>query len=98
VFERDESDRMLHLVSLHPGVELDEVRERTGGELLVADSLAVTEPPTQEQLRQMREEIDPFGIRRLEFVASKDRLSLIESILQAEAAMVKALNPALASH
>jgi glutaconate CoA-transferase, subunit A len=98
VFEMDESDRMLHLVSLHPGVELDEVRERTGGELLVADSLAVTEPPTQEQLRQMREEIDPFGIRRLEFVASKDRLSLIESILQAEAAMVKALNPALASH
>jgi glutaconate CoA-transferase, subunit A len=91
VFEMNESDLMLHLVSMHPGVELDEVRERTGGELLVADSLAVTEPPTQEQLRQIRQEIDPFGIRRLEFVASKDRLSLIESILQAEAAMVKHL-------
>jgi len=97
IFEMNESDRMLHLVSIHPGVELDEVRERTGGELLAADSLRVTEPPTHEQLRQIREEIDPFGIRRLEFVASKDRLSLIESILQAEAAMVKALMPALAN-
>jgi len=97
IFEMDESDRMLHLVSIHPGVELDEVRERTGGEVLVADSMSVTEPPTYEQLRQIREEIDPFGIRRLEFVASKDRLSLIESILQAEAAMVKTLMPALAN-
>jgi len=95
VFEMDEHDRMLHLVSIHPGGELDEVRERTGGEFFVADTLAVTEPPTREQLRQIREEIDPFGIRRLEFVASKDRLSLIDSIMQAEARMVNALMPAL---
>jgi hypothetical protein len=38
----------------------------------------------------MREEIDPFGIRRLEFVASRDRLSLIESILDAESGLVHA--------
>lgn len=95
IFEMDHADRLLHLVSIHPGVTLEEVRDRTGGELLVAPTLATTEPPTPEQLRQMREEIDPFGIRRLEFIASRDRLSLIESILDAEAGMVHDLMPAL---
>ncbi|HTV13243.1 MAG TPA: CoA-transferase [Acidobacteriaceae bacterium] len=93
IFELDHSDRVFHLVNLHPGVTLDEVRDRTGGEVLVSESLAVTAPPTQEQLRQVREEIDPFGIRRLEFVASRDRLSLIESILDAESGMVHELMP-----
>jgi glutaconate CoA-transferase subunit A len=94
IFEMNHADRLLHLVSIHPGVTLEEVRDRTGGELLVAPALATTEPPAPEQLRQMREEIDPFGIRRLEFIASRDRLSLIESILDAEAGMVHDLMPA----
>jgi glutaconate CoA-transferase subunit A len=89
LFELSHQDRRFRLVSLHPGVTLDQVREQTGGELLVSESLTTTEPPTAEQLRQMREEIDPFGIRRLEFVPGRDRLAMIESILDAEAAMVR---------
>lgn len=89
VFELSHADRLFRLVSLHPGVELEEVREKTGGTLLVAENLAVTQPPTPEQLRQVREEIDPFGIRRLEFVPGRDRLGLIESILRAEAELVR---------
>ncbi len=89
IFEMKHADRLFRLVSLHPGIQLEEVRDKTGGDLLVADNLAVTEPPTPEQLRQVREEIDPFGIRRLEFVPGRDRLGLIESILHAEAAMVR---------
>ena len=91
IFEVDHTDRLFHLMSLHPGISVEQVRDRTGGELIVSKSLVVTEPPTPEQLRLMREEIDPFGIRRLEFVASRDRLSLIESILDAEAGLVHEL-------
>jgi hypothetical protein len=90
IFELNHTDRLFHLMSIHPGISVDQVRENTGGELVVPDSLVVTEPPTPEQLRQMRGEIDPFGIRRLEFVASRDRLSLIESILDAESGLVHA--------
>ncbi len=89
IFEINHADRLFRLISLHPGVTLEQVRDNTGGEVLVAKSLITTEPPTGEQLRQMREEIDPFGIRRLEFVPGRDRLSMIESILDAEAAMVR---------
>lgn len=91
IFELDHTDRVFHLISLHPDVTLDQVRDRTGGELVVSPALAVTEPPTPEQLRLMREEIDPFGIRRLEFIASRDRLSLIESILGAESGLIHEL-------
>jgi glutaconate CoA-transferase subunit A len=96
IFELDESDRRYRLVSLHPSVALEQVRAQTGGEVLVAPSLQTTEPPTPDQLRQIREEIDPFGIRRLEFVASRDRLSLIEKILDAEAGLVSQIAHQLA--
>jgi glutaconate CoA-transferase subunit A len=89
IFEMDHRDRRFHLVNIHPGVALDEIRDKTGGDLLVAGNLAATEPPSLEQLRQVREEIDPFGIRRLEFVPGRDRLSLIESILDAEAQAIR---------
>lgn len=91
IFEIDHRDRLFRLVSIHPGVTVEEVRDKTGGELLLKEHLALTKPPTAEQLRQMREEIDPFGIRRLEFVAGRDRLPMIESILDAEAGVVKHL-------
>ena len=84
VFELDFATQRFRLVSIHPGIALDEVRRQTGGEFLVADPLPTTPAPTAEQLRLIRREIDPFGIRRLEFVPSKSRLAMIESILDAE--------------
>jgi glutaconate CoA-transferase, subunit A len=84
VFELDFASQRFRLVSIHPGLTLQEVRRETGGEFLVADPLPTTPAPTAEQLRLIRREIDPFGIRRLEFVPSKARLAMIESILDAE--------------
>jgi glutaconate CoA-transferase, subunit A len=84
IFELDFAGQTFRLVSIHPNVNLEEVRQQTGGEFLVADPLPTTVPPNPEQLRLIRQEIDPFGIRRLEFVPSKSRLEMIESILSAE--------------
>lgn len=89
IFELDPDADIFLLVSIHPGVTLDVIRQRTGGRLLVADPLPVTELPTAAQLRLIRKEIDPFGIRRLEFVPGRERLELIQSILEAEAGLVK---------
>jgi glutaconate CoA-transferase subunit A len=70
-------------------VTLDAVRSQTGGEFLVAEPLPQTKPPSSEELHIIREEIDPLGIRRLEFVAGRDRLGMIESILQAESELIQ---------
>ncbi len=39
---------------MHPGVEVEQVREATGWELRVADELGETEPPTEEELTTLR--------------------------------------------
>ncbi|HEX6208629.1 MAG TPA: CoA-transferase [Actinomycetota bacterium] len=52
----------MELRSLHPGVPLDRVRAETGWELRVSEDLSETPPPTGEELRLIREELDPEGV------------------------------------
>ena len=56
-------DHAIRVISLHPGVELDEVRENTGFELAVVDDLGETPPPAAEQLRLIRDVLDPHNLR-----------------------------------
>jgi glutaconate CoA-transferase subunit B len=55
-----ESKRMM-LLSLHPGKTLEQVKQATGFKLEVAEKLSVTKEPTTEELRLLREEVDPLG-------------------------------------
>lgn len=47
--------------SLHPGVTIDDVRATVGWEPKVAPAFATTPPPSDEELRLIREELDPGG-------------------------------------
>ena len=49
----------MRLDALHPGVRVEHVVENTGFELLMADEIRQNPPPTAEELRLLREEIDP---------------------------------------
>jgi len=64
VFRFDEATGEMVLHSLHPGVELAEVQEAVGWELKIAPHLGETESPTDEDLRLLREELDPQGLYR----------------------------------
>lgn len=44
----------LTLTHLYPGVSADEARERTGWDLAVACTIAVVDPPTAQELEQLR--------------------------------------------
>jgi acyl CoA:acetate/3-ketoacid CoA transferase beta subunit len=76
----------LRLTSLHPGVTLERVQAKTGFELAVAPDCRETEPPTAEEVRLLREEIDPLGVRRLELLGGAARRELLRAILEQEAA------------
>jgi glutaconate CoA-transferase, subunit B len=54
VLRPSSDDGQLELVALHPGVELDEVREATGWPLRIREPLEVTEPVTERELRELR--------------------------------------------
>ncbi len=57
-----DEDGELQVTALHPGVELEEVRQNTGWEIKVAPALERTAEPTAEELRILHEELDPTGI------------------------------------
>ena len=54
VFDFDEETKRMRVEALHPGASLEEVKERTGFELVVPDNIPNTEPPTEEELRILR--------------------------------------------
>src|SRR5205085_11510352 len=56
----DEQTRRMQVLSLHPGVALEQVRAATGFALGAAEPLAATEPPSAGELRVLRDEVDPF--------------------------------------
>jgi glutaconate CoA-transferase, subunit B len=55
VLRPDPETKELTLVALHPGATAEAAKEATGWNLRVAEDLGVTEPPTEEELRVLRE-------------------------------------------
>jgi glutaconate CoA-transferase subunit B len=60
-YDFDPETGEMRLVAIHPGVTLEEVRAATGWELRVAPDLQATPDPTPEELRLIREDLDPHG-------------------------------------
>lgn len=62
VFRFHPETKEMVLASVHPGTTVDEVRELVGWPLRIAPEVATTTPPDAEDLRIIREELDPQGI------------------------------------
>jgi glutaconate CoA-transferase subunit B len=45
----------LTLTRIHPGVSVEKVREETGWDLQVSEDLEETDPPSDEEVRVLRE-------------------------------------------
>lgn len=59
---RDGIGDELRLVAVHPGVTVEQVRAATGWDLKVADTVATVEPPTDAELRLLRDDVDPHRV------------------------------------
>jgi hypothetical protein len=77
----DWANGRMRLISTHSGVTVERIRAKTGFELDIAPDLHETPPPTSEDIRLLREEIDPLGVRRLETLAGTARRDLLRDIL-----------------
>jgi acyl CoA:acetate/3-ketoacid CoA transferase beta subunit len=66
VFDFATPDRSMRLVSVHPGVPVDEVVAQTGFELVLPSRVPETRLPSDEELRLLRERIDPKGFANRE--------------------------------
>jgi glutaconate CoA-transferase, subunit B len=55
VLRPDPESCELTLTQVHPGVTVERAREQTGWRLAVSDDLEETQPPSEEELRELRE-------------------------------------------
>jgi glutaconate CoA-transferase subunit B len=62
VYGFDEKTKKLKLVSLHPGASLEGIRENSSFDILIPDNVERSPEPGAEDLRLLRQEIDPAGI------------------------------------
>ena len=94
VLVKDEDDRPFRIESLHPGVAVGDVTAATGFALEVPADVPTTAEPTSAQLTLLREQIDPLGTVRIDFVPGKERLAYLKSLIDAEWAQVTGAPPA----
>ena len=60
IYHFDDAGEM-RLDSLHPGATVEGVRDTIGWDVTIAPDLAATPPPTADELRLIRDELDPGG-------------------------------------
>ena len=63
VFDFETPNHSMQLRSVHPGVTVDQVVEATGFSLVVPADEPETRAPTDDELRLLREVLDPHGLR-----------------------------------
>ncbi len=61
ILKADENGEYI-LTNIHPGVDTASVRASTGWDLKLSPDCSITSPPTDEELRVIREELDPTGM------------------------------------
>lgn len=78
VYDIDPETASMRIVSLHPGVSFDDAQKKTAFPLQkpAGSTIPVTAEPTAEELRIIREVIDPLGMRQLESKEATEELTL----------------------
>jgi glutaconate CoA-transferase subunit A len=76
-------DGRLGVERLMPGVSAEQVQEATGFELAAGPAPEPVEAPAREVLEVLREEVDPLGLRELDFLPARDRLARLWELCEA---------------
>jgi acyl CoA:acetate/3-ketoacid CoA transferase beta subunit len=83
----DEESKRMRVSSIHPGVNLDTIKNSTGFDLVIPGDIEETKPPTTKELKLLREKVDPLSIRKLEVLSGSERQELLDEIIEKELAM-----------
>lgn len=75
----------MRLICTHPGVDIAHIQAHTGFSMDIAEDVYETPLPTPGELRLLRQEIDPLGIRKLEALSGSARRQLLHEIIAREA-------------
>jgi len=81
--------KRMRVATIHPGIDVETIKNSTGFDLIIPDNLKETKPPTVKEIKLLREKVDPLGIRKLEILSGKEREELLDEIIEKELEMKK---------
>ena len=58
----DEKTKRMKILSTHPGITVDQIKQASGFELLVADNVTMTDAPNGKELKILKKQVDPAGL------------------------------------
>lgn len=82
--EFDWAGGRMRLLRTFPCVAAEDIQRKTNFPLAFAPNLSMTKPPDPEELRLLREVIDPLNVRKLELLGGSARKDLLHQILAKE--------------
>lgn len=62
IYGFENTSKQLELISLHPGVQISEVKKNSSFEIIIPEIIGTSSPLPSEYLKILREQIDPAGI------------------------------------
>lgn len=74
----------MRLISTHPGVDIQQIQKKTAFDIIISDNLKETPYPTDEEINLIRNKIDPFESRKLEFLSGGKRREHFRNIISSE--------------
>jgi len=83
----EEKTKRMRISTIHPKVDIETVKASTSFELIIPQNLKETTPPTINEIKRLREEVDPLQIRKLEVLSGREREDLLDQIIQKELKM-----------
>lgn len=81
IFDFDPKTGRMRVKSAHTGVTKQQIVENTGFELIIPDPLPETPAPTEEEVRLLREVVDPSGARRIDFATGEALQKIMGQII-----------------
>jgi len=61
VYGFDEKTKKIKLISLHPGVTIEQIKENSNMDIIIPEKIGTSPEPTEKELKILKE-IDPIGI------------------------------------
>jgi glutaconate CoA-transferase, subunit B len=83
----DWTEGRMRLTTYHRGTTVEHIQAKTGFALDIAPDVHETPAPSVEELRLLREVIDPLDVRKLETLGGSARRDLLRQILEKEGAL-----------
>ncbi len=80
----DFANGRMRMTTYHPWTNPEQVQAHTGFEIEIAPDVSPTPEPTDQEIKLLRDVIDPLKIRTLESLSGSERRQLIHEILRKE--------------